>query len=525
MASQETAPLTQSFTKTIGAGVGSLMSPGDKTYYILEHFVTSKFHQSGEQQKIIVDNIELGRDTHCQVRFDENFRTVSRRHAAIRRDGDNWQIVPLSSMNSTMLNGRALSGPWYLQSGDEIQLSLNGPKLRFIIPSGDSAGIKSIGFTQRLNLFREQALAPYKRAMTIIAIALGVAIAAIIGLVIFGVGIKQDVDNNAVMIADAIEQNKHNAQVADSLGRELMQTNETMHSFSTQMQDIKKMAEKAHAIARQAAKNATPSPDAFAEVAKNVYYMEFHVYAGGDHICNFSGTAFMLSDGRLVTAKHCVDLGYNSLSELEYDPMTAQLNAIHYFNPEALTYKFIAVSPTQDLIEVEFSPESSPWQTGYTELATGTVTHTDNSGEELQLPVKYKVNMTGDDDWAYIQTNRKGGLEFDAEWSGNLHAGTQLHILGFPRGVGTEELAENLTVKPTYSQSSVSHDGLYDGIILLSNEDTDSGNSGGPVFAQRNGKPVVVGILSGAEALGARNGSASMSSSIRDRVVPLSALK
>lgn len=115
-----TTPLSGQFSKTVGAGVSSLMNPGAKSYYILEHCVTSKFHQMGEAQKIIVDNIEIGRDPRCQVRFDENFKTVSRRHAAIVRDGDNWKLVQISKTNSTLLNGRRVTTEWYLQSGDEI---------------------------------------------------------------------------------------------------------------------------------------------------------------------------------------------------------------------------------------------------------------------------------------------------------------------------------------------------------------------------------------------------------------------
>lgn len=142
---------TNSYKKTlsgsIGAGMGSLFAPGEKKYYILEHKVSSKYHKVGESQEIIVDNIELGRDSHCQVRFDESFKTVSRHHAAILRDGDMWKLVQLSKTNTTFLNGRPVKDEWYLQNGDEIQLSVNGPKLGFIIPTGKKSTVGSIGHT------------------------------------------------------------------------------------------------------------------------------------------------------------------------------------------------------------------------------------------------------------------------------------------------------------------------------------------------------------------------------------------
>ena len=81
---------TQNYKRTlagsVGAGMGALMGASGRTYFILEHKTSSKYHQAGESQKIIVDQVELGRDASCQVRFDESFETVSRKHAAIVRD-------------------------------------------------------------------------------------------------------------------------------------------------------------------------------------------------------------------------------------------------------------------------------------------------------------------------------------------------------------------------------------------------------------------------------------------------------
>ena len=162
----------RSLAGSVGAGMKSVIGDKGRRFYILEHKVSSKFHKAGESQKIIVDEIEMGRDPRCQVRFDEQFNTVSRRHAAIVRDGDNWKLVQLSKTNSTYLNGHKVENEWYLQNGDEIQLSINGPKLGFIAPAGDKGLVKSIGMTARLSLFRQQALRPYKTAVSILAACL-----------------------------------------------------------------------------------------------------------------------------------------------------------------------------------------------------------------------------------------------------------------------------------------------------------------------------------------------------------------
>ena len=160
--------------------MGAIFNGSGRTYYILEHKTSSKYHSAGESQKIIIDQIELGRDASCQVRFDESFETVSRKHAAIVRDGQNWQLIHLSSANPTLVNGRPVQGSYYLQSGDEIQLSVGGPRLGFIVPQGKQSLTSSIKLTERMNLFRQQALRPYRRAIW--------ALSALLILAILGFG-------------------------------------------------------------------------------------------------------------------------------------------------------------------------------------------------------------------------------------------------------------------------------------------------------------------------------------------------
>ena len=164
---------------SVGAGIGAIFNGSGRTYYILEHKTQSKYHNIGESQKIIVDQIEMGRDGSCQVRWEDtpDFEMVSRKHAAIVRDGQNWQLIHLSQSNPTLVNGRPIQGTYYLQSGDEIQLANGGPRMGFIVPQGRQALTSSIKLTERLNLFREQALAPYKRALWTMAILLVLIVA------------------------------------------------------------------------------------------------------------------------------------------------------------------------------------------------------------------------------------------------------------------------------------------------------------------------------------------------------------
>ncbi len=216
---------------SIGAGMGALMNASGRTYYILEHKTSSKYHQAGESQKIIVDQIELGRDSSCQVRFDESYETVSRRHAAIVREGDAWKLLPLSTTNATLVNGQIITSEWHLKSGDEIKLSSKGPVIGFIIPQGEQGLVKSIGLTERMSLFRKQALRPYKTALWILAIVLVLAVAGLVTWnVLQGQKFEQELLDKQEQIIGIGEQLEESNNVIDALNEELVNAQEKSES-------------------------------------------------------------------------------------------------------------------------------------------------------------------------------------------------------------------------------------------------------------------------------------------------------
>ena len=202
---------------SVGAGMAAVFNASGRQYYILEHKTESLYHHAGESQKIIVDQVELGRDSACQVRFDESFETVSRRHAAIVKEGDGWKLISLSQTNPTFVNGQPIQGEWKLSSGDEIRLSSKGPLMGFIIPQGKQSLVSSIGMTERLNLFRQQALRPYKRALWIMAIILILAIAGLVTWnILQGKKFDQELQTKQAQIEkvqDALEES--DAQIED----------------------------------------------------------------------------------------------------------------------------------------------------------------------------------------------------------------------------------------------------------------------------------------------------------------------
>lgn len=500
---QPTQKYSRSLSGSIGSGMKSLMGGSGRRYYVLEHKVSSKYHKAGENQRIIVDQIELGRDSRCQVRFDERFTTVSRRHAAIVKDGDNWKLVQLSKTNSTYLNGHKVDKEWYLQNGDEIQLSTNGPKMGFIVPDGDKGLVKSIGLTARMNLFRQQALRPYKRAIIGLACVLVLCLAGGIWKI---ASLDNQLEQKTQQIASLIDQNATNQQVADSLAKELIATNQQIDGYEDRMAQMaketaaaKSQARAAQRAADAARRSATDGGDtadgslksqcfpytyAIYQVKEVTRYPNGEVETDDDARC--VGSGFLLSDGRLVTARHVVETYYyyhGNWGDERISQLLLAQNAVAHNGGDVET-TFVAISNSGDRIRFT----NKQCNADRSRDASSTVT-LDNG---MTLVVK-KAGMDTSD-WATVNTGKRG-LPYDAALSGQMPIGSTLHILGFPFGRGAE--SPN-AVSPISSRAEVARDGLdVNGTIMTSNDDTQSGNSGGPVFTVKDGQYTVVGVLSG----------------------------
>jgi predicted component of type VI protein secretion system len=75
-------------------------------------------------QRFFVDQpvVLIGRDEQCDVVISD--RQVSRRHASITLEGDQYFLRDLNSKNGTFVNGQEIRGPHVVQDGDEIQIAL-----------------------------------------------------------------------------------------------------------------------------------------------------------------------------------------------------------------------------------------------------------------------------------------------------------------------------------------------------------------------------------------------------------------
>ncbi len=469
--------------------MSALMGGSGRRYYILEHRDASKYHKAGESQKIIIDQIELGRDHDCQVRFDETFETVSRRHAAIVREGDRWKLVQLSTTNTTFLNGRAIDTEWYLQNGDEIQLAVGGPRLGFIVPEGNQSLVKSIKMTERLDLFRKQALAPYKRAIA--------ALTIVLILLSCGGGYKLfDLHLRNIYLS---EQQENLKAANDTLHNEIAKQATTI---ALQEKDINKLDQRNKKLVGQLSKlkkdldNIVKPPviNNLDEYAKDVYFIGLKGYtitspdgetaalAPGDSIWDDkvsfrSGTGFILNDGTFVTARHVVEPWFFGSSKIDIN--LNHLACIGY----SIVGHFFALSSSGT--PLEFSTDQ--FRINRTHDKVGDIKITEDKALKLRLAASDNT------DYASCANLGSGLLTYDSTLSNNLKVGEKLKILGFPLGLG----ASSKSITPIYSSADVAKDGLTEeGYILTTATGFEHGNSGGPVFAERDGKMVVIGIVS-----------------------------
>ncbi len=479
--SQPTQTYKRSLAGSVGAGLSSVFNAGGRTYYILEHKVSSQYHRAGEAQEIIVDQIEIGRDPKCQVQFDENFKTVSRRHAAIVRDGDNWKLVQLSNTNQTFLNGHPVANEWYLQNGDEIQLSVNGPKLGFIVPTGNKSKTGSIALSRRLSLFRQQALKPYKTAMAIMATFIVLLIA---GGVTYGVlDYKNDLEKAELTQQQIDEAN----QRADEALAQVEEANKKVIEIDKKYKNLQKQitavsAPKTEVTGETKVSSSKTSNKSIAACEPSVYFVlirKIVIKFEGESKTYENvgmGSGFLLNDGRFITARHVVEPWMFPTDER--DEFNILCNAVAHNGGEVVSY-----------IEA-YSPEGK--KLTFTSKQVRVNRSSDNS--KTIDGITLKMAPLGPTDYAIFNTSQTGGLAYHNQLSNKLEMRDKLTILGYPMGLGANSPTN---IHPIYSEAAVACNGLEHGLILTTATSFEHGNSGGPVFATTtDGELIVVGLVS-----------------------------
>lgn len=72
----------------------------------------------GNRVNVGRDGVTIGRSRRCEIVIDD--ANVSRRHAQVTREGNDWVLKDLESTNGTRLNGSPVQRPELLRAGDKI---------------------------------------------------------------------------------------------------------------------------------------------------------------------------------------------------------------------------------------------------------------------------------------------------------------------------------------------------------------------------------------------------------------------
>ncbi|GCD78068.1 hypothetical protein JCM31826_15500 [Thermaurantimonas aggregans] len=505
------------FRQSIGAGFSALS--GSTNYFSLEFLTSDDFHKAGSREDVIVNYIEIGRDASCGIRISDKYPTVSRKHAAIQKEGSQYVLIHLSKSNPTLLNGRPVQNRWYLQNGDTIQLSLEGPKMTFLIPKNNKAN--SISLTRRLSLFGKQALRPYKTALAVMSVLLLLTLSGG-GYYIWQDSLKdkQFQQELADAVKRATELEQKSKQQSDSLMAALGYSQQEIKDLRNKVARIPKTPSTVTPPPAQPSKtNTEEAQELIKNVINDVLFMKttMSLKTGTNTIELMSGscTCFLTNENKIVTAKHCVTptyllVDFDDIEHIFLNKEEILANILLYekkaldiryeiFSPDGkrFTFTYNDVKGTgnkQEKIIVDISkPSDSRQQQIYEFLAK--IFGANPNDPSFKLPLL--VDDMNDGDWAYFEVNQSGNIEIDRELSKSLKYMTPLYVFGYPAGYGAN--ISKSSFKPIYGEAVSTIDGLDDntGYIFAASMGTTQGNSGGPIFTMKDGKIKAVGIVSG----------------------------
>lgn len=524
---------TQNYKRTIagsvGAGVGALFNASGRTYFMLEHKTNTKYHNAGDTQKIIIDEIELGRDGSCQVRFDESCETVSRKHAAIQRSGENWKLIHLSTSNPTLVNGTPIQGEYILQNGDEIQLSVGGPRMGFIIPQGKQALTSSIGLTERMSLFRQQALAPYKRALWTMAFLLLVVIVGFgawnYQLHMKNKALENEITSSQAIISDLNDDIAKTQEQIEALknkpGRPIYVKNDkALKELEDKLEQLEaqKRIEQARLDSLENVKTVEPepvpptpdpTPDALPDIAQYTPYVyslkidNIKISLNGTEILHdianpdIVGNGFLIENGNFVTARQNVEpwIYYEELGEPWRNEM-AQYRALGC----EIEITYSAYSSTGTAKKLTFSSRDFNHPGG--DLTPGRVVISKPKrnamrksfnlkptyGNDYSLPLdRYAKNSQC---FAMIRGLANTGIPTS---SSTIEGGQSLKIAGYEWQTDVHNLTSF-----RYLTSTTVYKDEYNGTFILQDGDNKPGYLGSPAFIQGEDKGYTcVGIYVG----------------------------
>jgi len=516
--SKETLITGQKSLRQTLAQTGKVLFGKQVPNYTLYFIDPTKTKRAGEFTTIVNPYIEIGRASNNVVQYGEEFPTVSRKHASIAFENGQVFVVSLGK-NPTYVNGVEVQGKKFLNNGDEIQLSSNGPRIRFNSTPTNTSAMK---FTQRMGLMAEQALKPYKQLVTALSILL---LAAIGTGVWYGMKTNKELyktnqvlvetQNKAKDLNNKLLKNENKLQIMEDNGEKQSKkyknlqtkTDRIRRDLNSAKQELAKIKTNPALVTDVPRKSSTstkepdsnsygdptnisfddlPSMDVYFTGATKVEIafpgqklQEFKASDLGRHFL-YTGTAFLTKNHELISARHVFQPyrysqeGVVNLIIALYEAMGATITV--YF--EALRKDGnLAFTFTDRNIRYDDSKD---------------ITVTLKKDDEYY---PYKKAISGPSDWAYITLNNlTGEIEYNRELSRSLRMGETLHAIGYSYGAMLQPKQGDLI--PLYSKATVAQNGLVNNVINVTNRGFGNGHSGGPVFKYVDGKFIAVGLVS-----------------------------
>lgn len=485
-----------SFVQSISQSFKAAFGKKDGYYFEIEFLTDTPSYHIGEKKQILVSYAEIGRSSNSTVRYkgDGIESLVSGTHVSITRNGGEWTLEHLSKTNRTIINsGERVIRPedsfkkYVLQDGDTIQLAKGGPVFRFTVPAENSIQNirqKSRGTTFIRNIVN-QALAPYKKTIRTLSCALASLIVLFVGYVVFD------------HIKDEKNKEEYQAKIDQFKQEYALGIDSLTHIIEEQNQHISEQ----HHVDTIIIPVANPSIEEMMRnqnLAADIFFIvgKAYVEMNGSEIeipdAGWTATGFLLNDGRFVTARHCVEEWWYSFNP-ESEMTRSALLSLNGGNIKIKSK--IAAFSSKSGRRMSFTSDDFTIDRSKDRIETIDV---DENGAAIRWNFVFPIDDTWDQtmfstDFAWVQTRKTGTLVADIPLSTHLQSQQQLLVMGFPQQHGVES-ADN--IEPISYQMQVTQPGIANNGCIMHSSGTDNGNSGGPIFAVKDGKLVVVGIVS-----------------------------
>jgi hypothetical protein len=222
-------------------------------------------------------------------------------------------------------------------------------------------------------------------------------------------------------------------------------------------------------------------------VQHNIYFLQveeiklvFPNRSSGNINKNWIGTAFLCNDGKLVTARHCIQpwrfsdndtLGYINYCENNGGEVLIKYRAIS--DKDTIEFFYDEVVMEENDITIPYLQDNR------------------TAGKIKRAPSRDFKS-----DWAYVPTNKllASNINYDKKLSTGLEAGEKLYIFGYSLAlIGSDKNS----VKSLFSESKVAQSGISsEGVITITDRNYEPGSSGGPVLILNNDSIKCIGIIS-----------------------------